>query len=167
MAKYIPLSSGRLTVVDDDDYEWLSQTKWADDSRGYAIRSKVTDGGYKTTEKMHRLITSAEDDEIVDHINGVPWDNRKENLRIVSTSENGKNKGLYPTNKTGYKGVAINRRSKSKRFTAQITVNYRKIHLGCFDDVIEAAEAYNDAAVRYFGEFARLNKFDAEGVNAI
>jgi hypothetical protein len=151
LTKYIPLSSGINAIVDDDDYEWLRETKWADDSLGYAIR-KVK--GKNSTEKMHRLIIKAEPGEVVDHINGIPWDNRKENLRIVTTRQNSANKGPYSTNKSGYKGVAV---YMNDRWTAQITVNYRKIHLGCYDDPKEAAQAYNEAAIKYFGEYAKLN----------
>ena len=152
MTKYIPLSSGKYAIVDDEDYEWLNETKWADDSRGYAIR-KVK--GKRTTEKMHRLILNAKDGEVVDHINRIPWDNRKENLRIATTGQNSANKGPYATNKSGYKGVAVFNKG---RWTAQITVNYRKIHLGVFDDPKEAAMVYNEAAIKYFGEYAKLNE---------
>lgn len=151
MTKFITLSSGIKALVDDDDYEWLSKTRWSDDSCGYAIR-KVQ--GKNTTEKMHRLIMNAKPHEQVDHLNGIPWDNRKENLRLVSNELNSRNKGKYSSNKTGYKGVAV---YKQGRYTAQITVNYRKKHLGVFDDPKEAALAYNEAAVKYFGEFAKLN----------
>jgi hypothetical protein len=154
LAKYIPLSSGKYAIVDDEDYEWLSQTKWSDDSRGYAIR-KVK--GKKTTEKMHRLIMGAKEGEQVDHINGIPWDNRKSNLRIVNNAQNSANRGPYSTNKTGYKGVAV---YKNGKFTAQITVNYKKIHLGVFDNPVDAARAYNEAAKKYFGEYAKLNPID-------
>lgn len=158
MPKHIQLSSGRQAIVDDGDYEWLLRTKWSDDSQGYAIRCKINADSTKTTEKMHRLITGAKEGEIVDHINGIPWDNRRVNLRIVTNSQNGKNKGIYPTNKTGYKGVALNNSSKgSKKYTAQITVDYRKIHLGCFDNPVEAALVYDEAARKYHGEFAKLN----------
>ena len=154
MVKSTTLSSGRKCQVDDEDYHILSITKWADDSNGYAIRSAITPEGVKTTEKMHRIIMQAKPGEIVDHINGCPWDNRKENLRIVTDQENARNSKMYSTNKSGYKGVAV---YKNGRWTAQITVDYRKIHLGVFDDAEEAAIAYNDAATQHFGEYARLN----------
>lgn len=161
MPKQIPLSGGRIyAIVDDEDFDWLSETKWSDDSRGYAIRR--VKGDKNTTEKMHRLIMRAKDGEIVDHINGNPWDNRKENLRIATTAENCKNRNMYVTNKTGYKGVAV---YKNNKYTAQVTVNYRKLHLGVFDCPIEAALAYNQAATKYFGEFARLNDIPEENVS--
>lgn len=154
MVKSITLSSGRKCQVDDEDYDLLSLTKWSDDSRGYAIRRAINPDGTGTTEKMHRIITSAKQGEIVDHINGLPWDNRKENLRIVTNRQNTRNSKLKSTNKSGYKGVAV---YKNGKWSAQITVNYRKIHLGIFEDAEEAAMVYNNAATEHFGEYARLN----------
>jgi hypothetical protein len=151
---YITLSKGNKAIVDDEDYEYLTQTKWSDDSHGYAIRHAFNIEGIPTTEKMHRIIMNAEPHQQVDHINGIPWDNRKSNLRLVTNAQNSANKDRYSTNKSGYKGVAVYNKG---RWTAQITVNYRKIHLGCFDDPKEAALAYNEAAVKYFGEYAKLN----------
>lgn len=137
--------------MDKEDYGWVSKTSWSDDGRGYAVR-KVR--GKNTTEKMHRIIIGAKKGELVDHINGNPSDNRKDNLRIVKSTENARNTRMYSTNKTGYKGVA---KYKNGRYTAQITVNYKKIHLGVFDCKEEAAKAYNIAAKKYFGEYARAN----------
>lgn len=155
MVKIIILSSGRECLVDDEDYELLAKNKWADDRRGYAIRAVRKDDGTRTTVKMHRLLLNAKPGEIVDHINGNPSDNRKSNLRIVSDAANARNSRKYSTNTTGYKGVAPHTKG---RFTAQITVNYRKIHLGVFEDKVEAARAYNVAAVKYFGKYAKLNE---------
>jgi len=155
MTKYIPLVGGINVLVDDDDYEWASKTKWSDDKRGYAVRHALKADGTKTTEKMHRLIISAKPGEQVDHINGIPWDNRKENLRIVTNRQNSANKNYYSTNKSGYKGVAVYKKGK---WTAQITVDYKKKHLGVFECKHEAAKVYNKAALEYFGEFAKLNE---------
>lgn len=159
MVKRIPLTLGNYALVDDEDYAVLSERKWQDDSRGYATAGHVKPCGKRTTVKMHRIILGAADDEHVDHINGNPWDNRRCNLRIVSNQQNSFNRGKYSTNTTGYKGVA---RYKGDRFTAQITVDGRKLHLGCFDDAEEAAMAYNVAAWIYQGEYAKLNDFQKE-----
>ncbi|KAA8750168.1 HNH endonuclease [Paenibacillus sp. UASWS1643] len=163
MVREIELSNGKKALVDDEDYGWLSETKWSDDSRGYAIR-RVRDGR-NTTEKMHRLIVGANPGQIVDHINGVPWDNRRDNLRVVTDQQNSFNTQISSTNKTGFKGVAVYKARKNPGYTAQITVNYRKIHLGCFDDPVEAAIAYNNAARMYFGEFAILNEIPEDRLN--
>jgi hypothetical protein len=154
MVKRIPLTLGNYAIVDDEDYDILRERNWQDDSRGYATAGHVKPCGNRTTVKMHRVILGATDREQVDHINGLPWDNRRCNLRIVTNQQNSCNRGKYSTNKTGYKGVAI---YKKGRFTAQITLDGRKKHLGCFDTAEEAATIYNEAARKYHGEYAKLN----------
>lgn len=148
---YLSGSDNFYTLVDDEDYEWLAETKWSNDGSGYAIRRVK---GKNTTEKMHRLILNAKPGEQVDHINRLPYDNRRENLRLVTNVQNSRNREKYRTNKTGYKGVAV---YKENKWTAQITVEYKKIHLGVFTCTKQAALAYNEAAKQHFGEFAQLN----------
>jgi hypothetical protein len=97
--------------------------------------------------------------EIVDHINGVTNDNRIENLRICSHKENTRNSTTKSVNnKSGYKGVSWD--SSRKRWQASIKVNYKSIGLGRFDSIFSAAKAYNEAAEKYYGEFARLNNLN-------
>lgn len=91
----------------------------------------------------------------LDHINGVRDDNRPCNLRECSNAENNRAVGIKKNNTSGYKGVSLNK--ASGRFYSYIRVNYKRIHLGCFDSPEEAAKAYNAAALKYFGEFASLN----------
>ncbi len=95
------------------------------------------------------------DGKQVDHINGNPLDNRRENLRICENAENNRNKGLTKASTSGYKGVSLYKRSGTWR--AYIVTNYKQKHLGTFDNPIDAAKAYNVAAIKFHGEFARLN----------
>lgn len=88
----------------------------------------------------------------IDHINRVASDNRIENLRIASKSENGANR--VQRNACGRKGVSSARNGK---FRAQIQHNKKVMHIGTFESIDEAAHAYNKAAIQYFGEFALLN----------
>jgi len=92
----------------------------------------------------------------VDHINGNPADNRISNLRAASNRQNSRNSKTYLTNKSGYKGVApyYNKKGELIRYTAQITHNYKKIHLGMFDTPELAHKAYIKASQELFGEFA-------------
>ncbi len=104
---------------------------------------------------IHRLIMGIKDGKIlVDHINGNSLDNRKSNLRLCSRQENTRNNKGHGKNK--YKGVDRDKRRKSLYF-ACITVRGLKLYLGSFDNEKDAALAYNKAATKYFGEFAKLN----------
>lgn len=89
----------------------------------------------------------------VDHVNGNPRDNRIENLRLASKSQNAQNQRRSAKNSSGHKGVSWSRHKQ--RWRAAIKVGSRSIHLGYFRDPARAAEAYRHAAAGYFGEFAR------------
>ena len=104
---------------------------------------------------MHYWILYPRNGKTVDHINGVTLDNRRCNLRLASHSENMRNTKLRKNNKTGYKGVCWD--IVNKRYHVTIRYNGKKIFLGRFDNIIEAAKAYDDGAKKYFGDFARLN----------
>ena len=96
----------------------------------------------------------------VDHINTIRNDNRWENLREATRSENSRNGPIRKKNKAGYKGVCWHKRDLIWR--AQITVNYKVLHLGNFIIEEEAALAYNEAALKYFGEYAKINEMNHE-----
>lgn len=88
----------------------------------------------------------------IDHINGNRNDNRLCNLREATIKENCRNMRIGKANKSGYKGVAWGK--VAGKWSAQIKVNYRKVHLGLFNDPAEAHAAYVEAAAKYYGEFA-------------
>lgn len=96
----------------------------------------------------------------LDHINGVRNDNRIENLRECNNAENNRAVGLKKNNTTGYKGVTFNK--PTGKFFAYIRFNYKRIHLGVWDVAEDAAKAYNEAAIKYFGGFANLNRLSNE-----
>jgi hypothetical protein len=111
----------------------------------------------KKTVKLHRFILNLQDSFfIVDHINHNTFDNRENNLRKCSHLENNKNQKIHKDNASGFKGVVW--REPRKKFTAQICVNNKIIYLGGFASKIDAAKAYNDAALKYHGKFALLNE---------
>lgn len=91
----------------------------------------------------------------VDHINGDRLDNRRCNLRVATYQQNSMNQHRTAISSSVYKGVSY--RKDTNKFTAYITVNYKKINLGCFRSEQDAALAYDNAARVYFGEFANLN----------
>ena len=168
----IALSGGYVTKVDDGDYEVLSRYHWnyqraKNGSKVYA-RTSIHVGGTGKQYKqrvvtMHRLIMGVVDagrSVEVDHINGDSLDNRRDNLRVCTGTENKQNI-RNSTNSSGYKGINVIRPSKRYRkggFAANIVVRGVRVYLGFFETAELAAMAYNAAAISYFGNFAALNE---------
>lgn len=154
----IPLTRGQVALIDDADFELVSQHKWCAfwSPRGrcfYAVTS--TQKEYKrTTIYMHRLIMGASISEKVDHINRRTLDNRRSELRLASHAQNMHNRGKTIKNTSGYKGVSWDR--INNKWVAEIWENKKKTHLGRFLTKEEAYAAYCEAALRLHGEFARL-----------
>lgn len=152
MAKEIQLTQGKVAIIDDDDFEKISKFKWHYE-HGYAMGTIDK----RKRAYMHRFITDCPIGKVVDHVNGDTLDNRKSNLRICSQRQNAvninKNRGT-----SKFKGVTL--RVDKKKWQASITVNYKSIYLGSFDTEIEAAQAYNNAALEFFGKYASLNTID-------
>lgn len=142
----------KFALVDDDIAPVLMLRKWSMHRDGYAHCHGYI-FGKQSMSSMHRVIIGADDGCEIDHINGNKMDNRRENLRVVTSSQNRINQRF--TNTTGYRGVHYHK--AAKKFTANITVNYKKRHLGFFDTAEEAARAYDEAARILHGSFARLN----------
>ena len=153
--KKILLTKGCEAIVDDGDYEYLNQWKWhaylsPNGKNHYAKRTHQL-RGKKSGFLMHRAILTPPGELQVDHINMDTLDNRRSNLRLATSSQNHCNtKGR---GKSGAKGVY----ESGLRWMAQIRTNKKKIYLGTFSDVRSAALAYDEAAKKYHGEFARLN----------
>ena len=152
----VELTQNKKAIVDDKDFEWLSQWKWFYHN-GYAERSinfgKHPNGKQNIKQiKMHRLIMG-DDIPMVDHINGDGLDNRRCNLRLATSTTNQQNRRVHYNKK--FKGV--NWHKRIGMWQVSIRVDKQLKHIGYFDDEIMAASKYNDFAKRYFGEFARLN----------
>jgi hypothetical protein len=147
--KEIQLTRDKIAIVDDDMFEELSKYKWYYHHTGYATRLS------HPKIYMHRIVACSPEGMDTDHANGNKLDNRRENLRVCTCSENHRNRVAYHNNTSGYKGVYW--RKQSHKWMAQINVNRKFLYLGLFDSPEEAARFYDLAALAYFGDFANTN----------
>lgn len=152
----IKLNQGYTAVVDDQDYDMVIKHKWfvTDVNRSVQYARTIIVG---KTVLMHRLIMGLVDtpEIIVDHRNRCGLDNRRENLRICSHSENAANTRSKSGSKSGYKG--IHPYGNTGGWRAAVSKEGKKVWSGVFDTEFEAALAYDAVARKVFGEFANLN----------
>ena len=155
--KEISLTKGAIAIVDDEDFERISEHSWALNSvGGYAVRKGSKNRGEPRTVQMHREILQAPVGIQIDHINGNPLDNRKGNLRYADVQRNAFNRGK-PTVRCSsiYKGVY--KRKNKPNWKARIKYNDKHVELGTYVDEAYAAVVYNFAAAIFFGDFRREN----------
>ena len=144
-------------LVDDEDYEELNQYNWyAGNWVGgiSAVRGIWVNGKMKHSS-MHGMIMGTPSGMHTDHIDGDRLNNQKSNLRICTASQNAMNKGKPLDNTSGYKGVSWHKLQKS--WIAKIVLNKKTVFLGYYEAPLDAAIAYNRAARKYHGAFAKLN----------
>lgn len=158
--KEIPLTQGKVALVDDEDFGLLNKRKWFFEPQkksdtGYAVRSKRLSTGKRVWERMHRLLLGLdlEDKKKVDHINGNGLDNRKKNLRTCTKMQNAHNQKKRSNNTSGYKGVT----KHSGKWRAAIGFKMRYYHIGLYDTPEQAAKAYDKKAKELYGDFVRPN----------
>lgn len=153
--KEIPLTKGKVALVDDEDYERVAKYRWCavlkKNGKWYAYSSSRR-GGVNRKILLHRFILSAAPDIQVDHKNSDGLNCQRGNIRFATDAQNRYNKVGYGI--SGLKGVA---REKGGRWRATITRNHRIYRLGSFRSGVEAAQAYDAKARELFGEFAWLN----------
>lgn len=153
--KKIFLTQGKVALVDEGDYEYLNQWPWFY-SAGYAVRNVANGKGKQKAVLMHRVINNTPEKLHTDHINRDKLDNRKENLRSVTRSQNGMNRSRYKKSSSKYKGVCWH--ISNGKWVATIKCASSYMHIGTFIEEKEAAKAYNKKAKELFGEFANLNE---------
>jgi hypothetical protein len=157
----INLGEGQWTILDEEDYNRLKDFKWVVHGSGksgenlYAVRFKLVSPKKTAMISMHREIMNPTDDRFVDHKNCDSLNNRRRNLRLATRSQNIQNRRKKKN--TASQFVGLNFYKPSKRWDSRITHEGKRIKLGRFDSEIEAAKAYDEAAKKYYGEFARLN----------
>lgn len=151
----VPLTKGFEALVDLADLGLVSPFNWSalctPHGHAYAQRSVTVDRVTRAI-LMHRLIMECPQGMVIDHINGNGLDNRRANLRICTHNDNMKNQVVHRINRLQAKGVWLPK--GRSRYRAAITFNGRKIRLGSYDTVEEAAAAYKGAAKALGGEFA-------------
>jgi len=148
----IPLVNGSGALVDDADFDWLSQWQW----RAHKLKTITVAVRYQTNGPivyMHRAVLAMLSGGRVCHLDGDGLNNQRANLRLATQSEVKGHAGLYKNNTSGFKGVWWNKRQQ--KWQAGIRVHRKLYHLGFFERAEDAAAAYWNAAQRYFGEFAR------------
>lgn len=150
-------SKGEQLLVDDEDFAMASRWTWRTIGKGYAARTVYQREGAvrRTNLYLHRALLDMRtgDHRKVDHINGNKLDNRRSNLRICTTQENGWNSAIRSHNRSGFKGVMWEKRRR--KWALYIKVDGKQKYLGLFDEPQRAHEAYCTAAHEHFGEFAR------------
>jgi hypothetical protein len=153
--RLIPLTQGQNAIVDTEDFERLTTHNW------YASWNPCTESFYAFTwngtlgRKQPMPDVICNEDGPYDHRNFNTLDNRKENLRQCSRTENNRNRPARQDCSSGFKGVGLDKRRNVWR--ARIVVNKVEMWLGYFSDPKEAARAYDEAAKLHYGEFASLN----------
>ncbi len=152
--KEIPLTQGYVALVDDEDYAYLSQFKWNAKKSPRSIYAKRKINNRDVT--LHRFILGISDPSIkIDHWDGDGLNNQRHNLRVANDQQNQRNRRLNLNSTSGFKGVTW--RKDLKKWNAALEIKTKRLHLGYFDCPLEAACAYDMAAIKHFGEFAHCN----------
>ena len=168
MVKEIPLTQGKIALVDDSDYAWLNQWKWCASCHHrtwYALRKSLVDGSSIYTY-MHTLILQTPKGMYSDHKDGNGLHNWRDNLRVCTRAENQHNQQKQKRQcSSNFKGVYFCK--DRNKWQVNITVGLRRISLGYFSSEIEAAQTYDEAARKYHGEFAHTNFTEAEQLTVL
>lgn len=148
-------SNGLYTVVSPGDFELVSSWAWRLHTMGYAVTAIPRNGDkLARVQLLHRLIASPAPGQVVDHINADKLDNRRQNLRACTNTENLRNR-RKGRGSSQYKGVY--RHTQTKNWVAQIGNAGKRKNLGSFSTELEAALCYDAAARALFGDFAHTN----------
>lgn len=134
-------------LIDLGDIEKVGKHRWYASTKGY-VKSQ-------DNLRLHRLVMDAPEGYLVDHVNRIPLDNRKSNLRLCTPAENSRNVGVSQSNSTGFKGVYFEK--LNNKYRARIKYDGKRVSLGCYENAVDAAIAYDKKAIELFGDFAYTN----------
>jgi len=155
----ISLGQGDWTLLDQDDYYKCCKYSWSlggFKKNFYAVTGiKNKDGEFELV-RMHRLLMNPPKGRVVDHQNSNGLDNRMDNIRIATKGQNVCNK-IKTRRKTSSKYIGVSWDKRNRLWSAYIGHLYKKIFLGYFKNEIDAARAYDRAAIKHHKEFAHLN----------
>ena len=157
--KQIQLTQGKFAIVDEDVFDYLNQWKWnAIKGKGtWYAETRIIDSNGSRNVKMHRFIINGNLGALdIDHKNGNGLHNYKSNLRECKNVQNCMNRRKRNNCSSIYKGVCYIKRNRN--YSSVIKVEGNPVWIGAFAEESDAALAYNDAAIKYFGSFARLNE---------
>jgi len=153
-----------VAIIDTEDYDKVKDYTWRlrksqTKSDNVYYPQSLSKENYKKTVQMYHLLVEVEKGKVIDHINGNGLDNRKENLRLATASQNQYNGRTRVDNPHGYRGVYYAKRCPNNPWYTKIQANKgeTKITKGNFSTKEEAAETYDKLAVSLHGEFAKLN----------
>lgn len=154
----IPLSQGKVAIIDEADFDRVSQYNWQAELARSGIwyaKTRIQDGcGRRKTVRLHQFILNA-NGAVIDHVDHDGLNNTRANLRTVTKRENRQNSRKRTPGLSSFKGVTW--KSSHNKWNARITIEGKTKHLGYFDSEIEAATAYDAAARQHFQSFAHTN----------
>lgn len=154
--RIIPLTQGFDTLVDDSDYDWISQFKWCAHRVSWGSGFHMyawTKIPMQRCVHMHSMLLGNKPGFVIDHRDRNGLNNQRENLRHCTNSQNAMNSPPRSSNKTGMKGVTFHQGA----YVAHIRINGKQTYIGRFSDLASAALAYNEMAFELEPEFAYLN----------
>lgn len=155
----IPLTQGKVALVDEEDYELVAGFSWSASKRARTMYANAyvrgTGRAGRAMVYMHRIIMSPPAGVEVDHIDGDGLNNTRANLRLCTRAQNHQNHHGTRSRITTYRGITFD--GNTGTWVAQIQMDGRGYRLGTFDNAYDAACEYDIAASCMFGQFASLN----------